>query len=167
MSLFRVCEWLGNTPWSIALHESRYAFLIVLAVHVLTLAVFVGTAMMIDLRLLGMTMTRVPVSQVMGRLLPWTKGGFVVMLASGALLFYAAPLLRYENVFFRVKMAALALAVANAWLFDRTVYRRIGEWDLDPIPPPGARTAGMLSLVLWVVIITSGRMMAYQDYWFD
>lgn len=166
MSLFRVFEWLGNTPWSIALHESRYVFLIVLTVHVLTLSVFVGTAVMIDLRLLGVALTRVPVSQVMTHLLPWSGAGFLVMIASGALLFYSAPLLRYENVFFRLKMAALVLAVINAWLFHRTSYRSIAEWDRDPVPPRGARTAGALSLVLWATIITMGRMMAYQDYWF-
>lgn len=166
VSLVRVFEWLGNTPWSIALHESRYVFLIVLTVHVLTLSVFVGTAVMIDLRLLGAAMTRVPVSQVMTRLLPWSGAGFLVMIASGALLFYAAPLLRYENVFFRLKMGALALALINVWLFHRTVYRRIAEWDLDPVPPRSARMAGVLSLVLWAIIITTGRMMAYHDYWF-
>ena len=35
------------------------------------------------------------------------------MVASGALLFYAAPLARYENVFFRLKMAALVLALSQ------------------------------------------------------
>ena len=48
MSLLRFCEWLASTPGSIALHESRYMFLIVLTVHVLTLMVFVGTAVMIN-----------------------------------------------------------------------------------------------------------------------
>jgi len=167
VSLFRFFEWLGNTPWSIALHESRYVFLAVLTVHVLTLTVFVGTAVMIDLRLLGKTMTRVPVSQVVSRLLPWNGAGFLVMMASGTLLFYAAPLLRYENVFFRLKMAALVLALVNVWLFHRTIYRRVAEWDLHPVPPPPARMAGALSLTLLAIIITLGRMMAYQDYWFD
>jgi hypothetical protein len=89
------------------------------------------------------------------------------MIASGALLFYAAPLLRYENVFFRLKMAALVLAVVNVWLFHRTVYRSVAEWDLHPTPPRQARMAGALSLALLAIIITAGRMMAYQDYWFD
>jgi len=53
VSLFRFFEWLGNTSWSVAFHESRYVFLLVLMIHVLTLSVFVGTALMIDLRLLG------------------------------------------------------------------------------------------------------------------
>jgi hypothetical protein len=166
VSLFDFFEWLGNTPWSVALHESRYAFLVVLTVHVLTLTVFVGTAIMIDLRLLGAALTHVPASEVIARLLPWSRTGFAVMIASGALLFYAAPLVRYENVFFRLKMAALALALANVWLFQRTLYRRVADWDSDPVPPRGARTAAVVSLVLWASIITAGRMMAYQDYWF-
>lgn len=166
MSLFDFFEWLGNTPWSIALHESRYAFLVVLTVHVLTLTVFVGTAIVIDLRLLGAALTRVSVSEVVSRLLPWNMGGLAVMTASGALLFYAAPLVRYENVFFRLKMAALALALVNVWVFHRTQYRRVAAWDLDPLPPRGARLAAVVSLVLWASIITAGRMMAYQDYWF-
>ena len=167
MSLPGLIEWLGSTPWSVALHESRHAFLVVLAVHVLTLAVFVGTAVMIDLRLLGIMMTRVPASEVVSRLMPWTSAGLGVMIASGALLFYAAPLLRYENIFFRLKMAALVLAIANAWFFHRSVYRRVAEWDLDAVPPRQARLAGAVSLALWAVIITAGRMMAYQDYWFN
>jgi hypothetical protein len=167
MSLLGFCEWLASTPGSIALHESRYMFLIVLTVHVLTLAVFVGTAVMIDLRMLGRTLVRVPVSEVIARLLPWTVGGFVVMVASGALLFYSAPVVRYENLFFRFKMVALVLALLNAWAFHATVYRRVADWDADPVPPRRVRVAGAMSLVLWALIITAGRMMAYQDYWFD
>ncbi len=167
MSLLRFCEWLASTPGSIALHESRYVFLAILTVHVLTLALFVGTALMIDLRLLGVTMKRVPVSEVVGRLMPWSAAGLLVMVASGALLFYSAPLVRYHNLFFRFKMVALVLAVLNAWVFHKTVYRRVADWDLDAVPPRTARLVGGLSLVLWAAIITAGRMMAYQDYWFN
>jgi uncharacterized protein DUF6644 len=167
VSLFELCEWLANTSWSIALHESRYAFLVVLTIHVLTLSVFVGTSLMIDLRLLGVAMIRVPASQVIERLVPWSAAGLILMMTSGALLFYAAPLVRYQNIFFRMKMATLVLALLNAWLFHRTVYRRIADWDRDAVPPRAARLAGGLSLILWVVIITAGRMMAYQDYWFN
>ena len=70
MSLLRFCEWLAATPGSIALHESRYLYLVVLSVHVLTLCLFVGTAAMIDLRLMGLTMQRVRFSEVIARLLP-------------------------------------------------------------------------------------------------
>ena len=82
----RFVQWLAETPGSIALHESLYMYPLVESVHVLTLCLFVGTATMIDLRLLGFTMKRVPVSEVMRRLLPWTIAGFIVMVVTGALL---------------------------------------------------------------------------------
>ena len=166
MSLFRFCEWLADTPGSVAFHESRYMYLIVLSVHVLTLCLFVGTAAMMDLRLLGLTLQSVRVSEVMRRLLPWTSAGFLVMITSGALLFYAAPLARYQNIFFRAKMVALVLAGLNVLVFHKTVYRRVAEWDLDPVPPRTARVVGGLALVLWASLIMLGRMIPYQVYWF-
>lgn len=167
MSLLRFCEWLAATPGSIALHESHYLFLIILMVHVLTLCVLVGSAVMLDLRLLGLTLQSVPASEVMARLLPWIAAGFLVMIASGALLFYAAPVLEYKNLFFRLKMVTLILAVLNAVVFHRTMYRKVSEWDRYPVPPRGAKVAGALSLALWAIIITMGRMIPYQTYWFD
>ncbi|OFW15387.1 MAG: hypothetical protein A3H29_02390 [Acidobacteria bacterium RIFCSPLOWO2_02_FULL_67_21] len=167
MTLLSVCEWLGTTRGSIALHESLHVFLIVLGIHVLTLCVFVGTAVLIDLRLLGLALRRAPASEVVARLLPWTGAGFLIMIVSGALLFYADPVSRYQNIFFRLKMAALVLAVANAALFHRTVFRRVAEWDVDAVPPRPARIAAAVSLVLWAALITFGRMIPYQKYWFE
>jgi len=142
-------------------------YLIVLTVHVMTLCLFVGTAAMLDLRLLGLTMQKVRVSEVMARLLPWTGAGLLVMLISGALLFYASPLLRYQNIFFRAKMFALVLAGVNVLVFHKTVYRRVAEWDLHPIPPRSARMTGGVSLLLWAFLIIMGRMIPYQVYWFN
>jgi hypothetical protein len=59
----------------------------------------------------------------------------------------------------------LVLAGLNAWVFHAGIWRRVARWDLDPITPRAARTAGALSLVLWGAIIVSGRMIAYN--WFD
>lgn len=167
MSVLSFLEWLATTSGSIALHESRYMYLVVLTIHVLTLCVFVGTALIVDLRLLGVMMRRVPASEVIGRLLPWSAAGFLVMVVSGSLMFYAAPLDKYENLFFRLKMGMLVLAGINVWVFVKTVYRSVPEWDLDPVPPGRARLAGGVALVLWAAIITAGRMIPYQQYWLD
>ena len=47
------CQWLADTSGSIALHESLYMYPLVESTHVLTLCLFVGMAMMLDLRLTG------------------------------------------------------------------------------------------------------------------
>ena len=165
MSVSRFCEWLAQTPGSIALHESLYMYPLVESVHVLTLCLFVGLAAVLDLRLLGVTLRRVPVSELAARLLPYMAAGFVVMIATGSLLFYAIPVRSFHNVFFRAKMIMLVLAGLNAWVFHGRVYRRVFDWDLAPIAPSAARIGGTLSLVLWAAIIVSGRMIAYN--WFD
>ena len=165
MPLLEFLEWLEATPVSTAFRESHYLYLAVLATHVLTLTVFLGTAIIVDLRLLGVAMVRVPVSQILTRLLPWTTGGFVVMAASGSLMFYASPADKFSNLFFRAKMVMLVLAGLAVWLFFRTIHRRLDEWDDDLLPPPAARLAGGLTLLLWTAILVAGRMIPYQQYW--
>ena len=87
MSPLEFFEWLGNTPWSIALLESLWVYPIVETTHVLTLCLFLGLIATLDLRLVGLTLRRVPVSEVAGRLLPWALGGFALMVVCGLLLF--------------------------------------------------------------------------------
>jgi hypothetical protein len=165
MSLLGFCQWLEKTPGSIALHESIWMYPIVESVHVLTLCLFLGTVVMLDLRLLDLTMRRVRVSVVQRQLFPWTAAGFGLMVLSGSLLFYAIPVRSYLNIFFRIKVAMLLLAGLNAAIFHTTVYRRVRAWDLEPVTPKQARLAGGLSLVLWAAIVIAGRMIAYN--WFD
>ena len=159
------CQWLERTPGSIALHESIWGYPIIESVHVLTLCLFLGLAVMLDLRLLGVTMFRTPASEVVGRLLPWTIAGFGIMVMTGALLFYAVPVKTYLNIFFRVKVLFLLLAGVNAAVFQLTISRSMSEWDLHAVPPRRARLAAGLSLILWTGIVVAGRMIAYN--WFD
>ena len=165
MSLLAFCEWLAATGGSIALHESMYMYPIVESSHVLALTLFVGFAVILDLRLLGLILKQVPVSQVTDRLLPWTIGGFIVMNITGVLLFYAIPIRTYHSIFFRAKVIFLVLAGLNVWFFHSRIYQRIAEWDHAIITPRAARRAGLASLILWGAIIVMGRMIAYN--WFD
>jgi hypothetical protein len=158
------CQWLESTPGSIALHESILGYPIVESVHVLTLCLFLGLTVMLDLRLLGKSMRNVPASVVL-RLLPWMRAGFAVMVVSGILLFYAIPVKTYLNVFFRLKLVFLLMAGCNVVLFHSTIRRSIQKWDLEAVPPVRARLAGGLSLALWSAIVVAGRMIAYN--WFD
>ena len=68
MSLFPFCQWLAETRGSIALHESLFMYPLVESAHVLTLCLFIGMAVMLDLRLIGVALRRVPVSEVTARL---------------------------------------------------------------------------------------------------
>ena len=165
MSFLSFFEQLSETPWSVALHESEIAYSLIESFHVWSLCLFFGMTVMFDLRLLGWIMRKVPVSEVIRRLQPWTIVGFVLMVISGILLVYAIPVRSYQNIFFRTKMLLLLLAGVNILIFHSRVFPGVAKWDTDAIPPKAARIAGALSLVLWVGIVFSGRMIAYN--WFD
>ncbi len=164
MSPLAFFGWLADTSWSVDLHESQYAYPIIESIHVWALCLFFGSVVMFDLRLLGWTMRKVPASEVVSRLLPWTIAGFIIMVISGTLLFFAIPLRSYQSIFFRGKMLLLLLAGLNVWIFHSRVYPRVAAWDAGG-PPRAAKVAGAVSLVLWTGIIFSGRMIAYN--WFD
>ena len=161
MSLASFLQWLYNTPFSITMRESLWAEPIVETIHVLTLTLFLGFAVLLDMRLLGVAMKRRRMSEVLGQLNPWLFGGFAVMIVTGVLLFCADPIAFYSTTVFKVKMIMLVLAVLNVLIFNATVGRKIAEWDLSPTTPGGAKLAAVVSLVLWVFIISAGRWIAY------
>ena len=152
MSPLAFFEQLAESPWSVSIHESEIAYSLIESIHVWSMCLFFGLTVMFDLRLLGWTMRSVPVSEFSRRLLPWTIAGFVVMVISGMMLFYAIPVRTFHNIFFRVKLVLLILAGVNAWVFHANIWRRVADWDRSPVTPRMARVAGGLSLLLLSLI---------------
>ena len=156
-------EWLAATRWSVALHESIFVWPLLESLHVLCLTLFVGTTAMLDLRLLGAAMTHIPASAFTQRLLPWTRGAFVIMVVTGVVLFTATPVTYYNDLSFRIKLALMAAAGLNVWLFHARTRRRIANWDATVVPPAAARVAALVSLAAWSGVVIAGRLVAYED----
>jgi hypothetical protein len=164
MDILPFLQWLEGTPGSVFIRESLLLYPLVETAHVLTLCLFLGMIAMLDLRLLGVGLRGVPVSEVASRFLPLALWGFVMMAISGLLLFYSGPVKAATNIFFRVKVLLIASAGANALIFHLTIYRRVVSWDRAASPPARAKLAGVLSLLLWSGVVICGRLQAYN--WF-
>jgi len=165
MDLPGLVHWLAATRGSIALHESLYMYPLVESVHVIGIALFVGTIAMVDLRLLGRAFPGTPVSEMTARILPWTVAGFVIVTITGLLLFYAIPVRTFHSVWFRLKVVLILMAGLNIFMFHQRVQRDRERWDRDAVPPLGARVCATISLAAWALVIVSGRMIAYN--WAD
>ena len=162
MSIHTFLEWLGGTSFSLGLRDSTYAEPIVETIHVLTLTVFLGFAILLDLRLLGLSMRKRSASEVLDQLNPWLIASLIVLNVTGVLLFCGDPVAFYNSIFFKVKMWMLLAAVLNVLLFNATVGRKIKQWEMDYSTPGPAKVAAVVSLVLWIAIIASGRAIAYS-----
>ena len=162
MSLAAIIHWLNETGFSVYLRESELAFPLTEAIHLLGLAISVGTIMWVDLRLLGVAMRGERVRDLVARLEPWAIGGFVVMFLSGFLLFLGKPDNYYGTTPFKIKMLLLPLAGLNVLFFHKTVYPNAVHWDKEAAALPWqARFVGLTSMLLWIVIIVLGRWTAY------
>jgi hypothetical protein len=155
---------LADTPWSVGLHESLYMYAITESTHVMSIMLFVGTIAMVDLRLLGISYRRVPVSQMLSRMLPWTVAGFVLLVTTGAMLFLAIPIRTYHSLWFRLKCVMILIALINIAVFTFKVERDKAAWDSGPVPLK-SKICAAISLSAWASVIVFGRLIAYN--WFD
>ncbi len=147
------------------LHESFYMYNWVETSHVLSLMVSLGLLFLIHLRMLGLALTDVPADQVADRLRLPMIFGFSIMVITGALLFYAIPVRSSQSLWLRFKFALLIGAAINALLFHRRMVAAGEGWQHQVRAPMELRTSALLSIVSWSLIVTCGRLVAYD--WYD
>ena len=164
MSLRSLFEWVDTFPSSIAIREGVVAFPALLTLHVMSMCLFAGLVIMMDLRLLGVGNMRTPVSEIQRRLFPWQMVGITTNAITGLILVYGQPMRYYDNVFFWVKAVMMAVAGVNALAFHHGTYHSLAKWDSVGTPPFGAKMAAVFSLALWAAVVVCGRMIAYN--WF-
>lgn len=138
----------------IALSSPVYAT--VSALHILGIALLAGGIVLVDLRLAGLVGRLDPDAVALLRRL--AKTGAVLAILTGILLVSARPVDYLANRVFLAKLAVIALALANAALFEALARRRPLP---DLLDSRAGRVAGWLSLALWPMAIGLGRWIAF------
>jgi hypothetical protein len=161
MTLFEICQSIHNSAIGTSIRESDYLFNVIETSHVLGITLMAGTIAIFDLRLLGIVLKDDERSDVASQVIPLTVAGFILMVISGGFLFWSEAAKMYGNTAFRLKLLLMVLAGLNPLIFHTTVYRTVPEWEKGKSAPPRARTAAVISLVLWSAIIVLGRAIAY------
>jgi len=143
-----------------AMRESRWLFPAIEAVHLVGIAVLVGSITMLDLRLLGLSRS-LPVRRLAAHILPWAAASFLLIVPSGLAMFLARAGDLIANPVFATKVCLIFAAGANAGIFHAGVFRGAAQWDVDVMPPVAARAAAAVSLVLWISVIACGRSLLH------
>ena len=152
--LLPLFEWMG-AQWSRApFHDSVWSTPVMSSIHLLALAVFVSTVLVVDLRLLGRGLTNTPIAQLARTAEPWLVTSFVVLLLSGLPQIAATPLKAYYSPFFWWKMQSVLIGV----ILTVTVRRRMAmqtEAELGPVWP---KVVGAVSIALWTSAMVGARL---------
>lgn len=156
-------RWLADRDWAMDFAGSALVYPVVLATHLACIAVFGGMILLTNLRLLGVTLKSFSISDVVGKFRPWKRIGFVIMVTCGLLLAGSEANKYYMNPYFWVKMTLLILIGIHGLAFRPSVYLNTAALDRAPVVPSNAKLAAALSLVLWIGVVSMGRMIGYYE----
>jgi len=148
----------------VAMRQWLWLYPSVEIVHITGIGLLFGSIAVLDLRLLGFSKS-LSVQDLARHVLPWTAASFVLIVPSGLMMFTAHASDFIQSGVFVLKMGLILAAGLNAALFHTITFRTADVWDSDEMrklpPPPSARLAGALSLLLWISVIACGRLLAY------
>jgi hypothetical protein len=161
LALDEPLRWLQDTFVATAIRESEVLFPWIESLHVLAIVLVVGTISIIDLRLLGLASRDRPVSHLMHDVLPYTLATFAVAAITGSLLFSSNATTYAHNFYFQGKLVLLAAAGLNMAIFHSFGVRDLVYWGTAEHTPWAAKTAGAVSLVLWICVIAFGRWIGF------
>ena len=151
--------WIKSTELSQAIKAYPWIWPACESLHFIGLALLVGIAGFLDLRLLGM-FPQVPIHAI-HRLIKWAIVGFAINLITGTIFLIGAPDQYANNAAWWFKVFFLVLAGVNALFFETMPGRRVLAMGAGEQPPPTFRIVGAVSLFSWLMVLYWGRMLPF------
>ena len=148
---------LGNVPGLPPIAQS---------LHILGIAIVMGSIVMVDLKLLGVAVPSQNVSEMIRRLMPWTWWALLLNAVTGLLFVVARPNRYFFNPVVGWKLSMLVPAVALAFVVYQLSRKERGYWEQSPVRRVSAKVIAAVSLVLWIGVVLAGRWIAYSEYLF-
>jgi len=158
--------WLSATSPSVFIQEHNlWAIPLIQSVHIVGIALVMGSVLMIDLRILGWAWADQTLRQTTSRFGPWLTGALWLLLATGLLMVIGEPVRELVTFSFWLKMTLVAIGALVATSFQRAVRRHEQQWESTLVHRRSIQTLAILTFLIWVAIIVLGRLIAYDHVW--
>lgn len=159
--LTELSVWIGNTKLSTFLNQNNWITPTLQSIHILAIAATFSAALMICLRVAGLSGKGRTLSEVEQRYVPWIWWGLLTLVTTGFVLLLAEPGRQLLNPYFWSKMMLVAAVTLTTLGFQRSVERNSPLWQPQG-PARGALRVGALGVVvMWAAIMVCGRWIAY------
>lgn len=151
---------IERLPLALAMRHDLWLYPIVEIIHITGFVTLVGSIIVFDLRLLGLSKA-LPVRLLARHVLPWSFGALLLIVPSGLLMFIAHAGEFIGNPAFVIKMSLLFCAGINAAVFHAGTFRKAAAWDSSVAVPAAAKLHALASLLIWLSVLACGRLLAY------
>jgi hypothetical protein len=164
--LKQFAEWLSTTVPSIFIqNHNSWVIPTIQSIHIVGIAVLLGSVFMIDLRVLGWAGMDQTLRQTANRFAPWVTGALWLQLATGLLLVVGEPVRELVSFSFWAKMVLVAVSTLIAVLFQSSLRKREQFWEEILVNRRTIKLLAVLTFVIWLCVIILGRLIAYDHVW--
>jgi hypothetical protein len=160
MTLDEITSALYATPVSAWIRETTWVVPFTQSLHILAIALVVGSALMMELRMAGFLAIDELHHVVVKRYLPWIWRGIGLLLLSGAALIVGEPNRVLANPLFWAKMGLVLFGVALTLVFRRPLLHADFRLEYSRLAS-FAKVSAWISLMVWIAVIFCGRWIAY------
>ena len=161
--MIEFANWLADSSASQSLQQMYWIVPVAQCIHILAISTLMGSALMINLRILNMAGREQTVTSTARRFIPWIWWGFVVALVTGLVQIVAEPVRDLVNLAFWGKMSLLFISLLLLAFFQSTLVRSVAIWEETPSGRSWAQVLAVLSILMWVAIVILGRWIAYAQ----
>jgi hypothetical protein len=158
--------WLSTTFPSVFIQEhNTWAIPTIQSVHIVGIAMVMGSVLMIDLRILGWAWMEQTLQQTTRRFGPWLTGSLWLMLVTGILMVIGEPVRELVTFSFWLKMALVVIGTMVAVIFQRALRRHDEHWEDSLVRRRTIKALAILTFLVWACVIVLGRLIAYDYVW--
>src|SRR5258706_7649268 len=157
--LSQLSAWLEQTQMSRIIQVHDWIIPTVQSIHILAISAVAASALMFNLRLLGLYAADQPVQDILARFLPFIWWPLIVFLLTGTVMIVGEPPRSLKNPAFQLKMTLLVAAIVTTAIYQRILRRNPAF--LTTCRRAGPPALACVSILLWVGIIFAGRWIAY------
>jgi hypothetical protein len=159
-------DWLSTTLPSVFIQEhNAWAIPAIQSIHIVGIAMIMGSVLLIDLRILGWSGTDQTLRQTTERFGPWLTGSLWLLLATGILMVVGEPVRELVTFSFWLKMALVASGAVVAVAFQSALRRHDQQWGDMLARRASVKTLAIVTFLVWAFIVVLGRLIAYDHVW--
>jgi len=159
--MLALSDWIADSSLSLAIRKTFWLIPIIQITHIVAITMIVTAAVMIGARIAGLASRTQTVQETGQRFLPWIWAGLIVLAPTGTVLIIAEPQRTLGNATFWWKMAMLLVAVVLTAWFQLSLHHDAEAWEDRGQKATARRIFAASSILLWIGIVATGRLIAY------
>jgi hypothetical protein len=153
-------EWLHATGYATVIRESLIIYPYLQVIHIVALSFLAGSLTVVSLRVAGLG-SRIPARDLIPTVMPLAWASLVVVVLTGTHMAVGFFEVFAVNDPMKIKLALLAVVLIYTARFHYRFNRELLLGSGDPVFTGRDKALAIGAIVIWTLIITMGKLLAY------